>query len=68
MATLLAEAAPTAHRAADQLGHATISMTPAYHPGRKVAQTGAARGRFSPHARPAGDLLVARPRRCQAGE
>ncbi|MEU9817627.1 hypothetical protein ACIGG9_06120 [Pseudonocardia alni] len=43
MATLLAEAAPTAHRAADQLGHATISMTRACHSGRKVAQTGAER-------------------------
>ncbi|MFE7200704.1 tyrosine recombinase XerC [Pseudonocardia alni] len=42
VATLMDEAGLTARQAADQLGHAKISMTQDNYFGRKVAQTGAA--------------------------
>jgi integrase len=42
MATLMDESGLTARQAADQLGHAKVSMTQDHYFGRKVAKTGAA--------------------------
>ena len=42
VATLMDEAGLTARQAADQLGHAKVSMTQDNYFGRKVAPTGAA--------------------------
>jgi hypothetical protein len=42
VATLMDEAGLTARQAADQLGHAKVSMTQESYLGRKVARTGAA--------------------------
>jgi hypothetical protein len=42
VATLMDHAGLTARQAADQLGHAEVSMAPDNYFGRKVARTGAA--------------------------
>ena len=42
VATLMDAAGPSARQAADQLGHAKVSMTQNNFFGRKVARTGAA--------------------------